>query len=687
MKTPTLHLSQNQLALIIKITVTIGTIIAIYFQDLTIITNEALHDELTSYILATPFLFTYLIYRKRKILRAAIPFQTANPKKQTHTNEITGTLLCLIAFLLYWHGSYTFYPLEYHIISLPIFTAGLILIIFNTKTLKILAFPITFLLFLTPPPTEIAAIAGATIATLSSQISYNILKTLRLPVQQITQYGAPALIVTDPAGSPIKFVIGTASSGIYSLIGFTIFATFIAYIATGPIWKKATLFLTSLPIIYALNILRIILLVSIGHWQGVNVAWDLFHLFGGWFLIFLGSLILLTTAEKLWKIQISNPKTKPTPCPTCNQSQKKNQNFCQACGRLLKYMDIKLSKQDIIKISAILLCTTLIINLQVPVFALTEGPPEILIQSPKNEQTTTIQILPEIPNYVLRFVYRDKKFEEIAQRDRALVYAYIPTDKSRKTIWVSIEIGSTRATWHSWEASLITWPQLHGRPPRAIQLDLRDIQLQQNPPITARLFAFKQTNSNTSQVVLYWYENAIFKTGSNSQQKYVKISLIAFAKNPDNILQTEKILLPFGKAIANYWQPIKTWSKIALLISQNGIILTGVTITLLITFLTYQLIKNHTRKKTNLKIYNKLTIPEEKHILKAAHQTSQTDIPTTNAIASQYKKISGKNIKIQLLFQKLQDAENLGLIKRDIISQKDEPKVIWKSQLPIKKIP
>jgi exosortase len=683
MEIPRFHLTRSTTALSIKAIAILGATIAIYFQDLTIIANEAIQSELMSHILAIPFLLAYLLYRKRKMLRATIPFEITNPaRKLTHNHEIVGALLSLTAFLLYWHGSYTFYPLEYHVISLPLFVAGLILIVFNKKTLKVLAFPIVFLLFLTPPPSEIASIAGATVATLSSEVSYNILKTIGLPVSQITEYGAPALVVTGPSGSPIRFVIGIASSGIYSLIGFSIFATFLTYIAKGPTWKKATLFLASLPIIYALNIIRIIILVSIGYWQGVNVAWDVFHLFGGWVLIFLGSLILLSLSEKIWKIQIFATKPQATSCPTCSQSLEKNKNFCPACGKLLKNIKINISKRDLGKIAALLIITSLIITISVPVFALKEGPAEVLIQTPGGEQATTTQILPEIPDYALRFVYRDKKFEEVAQRDAALVYAYTPIDELGKTVWVAIEIGSSRSAWHSWEASLITWPQLHGRPPKVTQLDLRDVQLLQNPPIIGRFFAFKQANSNTSQVVLYWYENALFNTGSGSEQKYVKISLIAYAKNPEGVPETEDVLLPFGKAIVNYWQPIKTWSQIALLISQNGIILITVTTALLTTILSYQVIKDREKRKSNLKIYNKLALQQEKLILQATHEASQQK-PTANTIASHYQKLTGKTIELGLLIEKLNEAEKVGLIKREITSQEDEPILTWKSHVPI----
>ncbi|MDH5689830.1 MAG: exosortase/archaeosortase family protein, partial [Candidatus Bathyarchaeota archaeon] len=579
------HLSSvhSKLALITKVSALQLIVLALYHQDLVLIANEALQSEIMSYMLAIPILFTYLIYRKRKLLRAAITFEPSKPnKKPTYTNQIIGSLLCFTAFLLYWHGSYTFYPLEYHMLSLPIFTSGLILIIFNTKTLRVLAFPITFLLLLTPPPTEIVSIAGAGVATLNSEISYNILKTIGLPVTQIAEYGAPALAITDPSGSQISFVVGIASSGIHSIIGFSIFAIFTMYVARGPTWKKATVLIASIPLIYTLTLTRIIILVSIGHWQGVNTAWDIFHLLGASALIFLAAIILLTLSEKIWKLQIFTTKPKTTPCPTCNPNTKTTENTCPACGKILKYPRINLSKQDLAKIAALILITTIIVTISVPVFALSEGPPEVLVQSPGNEQATTTQIFPKIPNYNLTFVYRDTQFEKIATRDRALVYAYTPTNTPAQTIFIVMEIGPSKSTWHSWEASVITWPQMHGHP-YGTQLDLREIQLQQNPPLTGKLFAFKQAKTNTTQVVLYWYESALFNTGSSSEQKYVKTSLVAYPKNPHNITETEEMLLPFAKAIVDYWQPIKTWSQISLTIAQNGAPLTTIPTTLLAT--------------------------------------------------------------------------------------------------------
>jgi len=127
--------------------------LALFSNDLSIIFSDALQSQTTSYVLIIPFILIYMIYRKRKMLRAVIPIKNTNQtKKIRRLSIIAGILLFVIAVLLYWHGSYTFTPLEYHVAALPLFTAALVLLLFNTQTLRQVAAPIVFLFFLVPPP-------------------------------------------------------------------------------------------------------------------------------------------------------------------------------------------------------------------------------------------------------------------------------------------------------------------------------------------------------------------------------------------------------------------------------------------------------------------------------------------------------------------------------------------------------
>jgi exosortase len=675
---------QRNATLILKVSTIIFATVIVFFQDLAMVANDALNSEFMSHILAIPFLFGYLIYRKRKMIRASIPFEPSPLHRKVFPHkEIIGTLLFLIAFLTYSYGSYTFTPLEYHMFALPIFVTACTLILFNTQTLKQLAFPILFLFFLMPPPTQIVYALGSTLSIISTQASCTILNLFGLPAKISTAYGNPAITITQPNGTPLSFTVDIACSGIYSLIGFLIFATFIAYIARtkqAHAWKKLVIFLIGLPLIYLLNILRITIIVLLGYNYGMELAMNVFHLLGGWALIFLGTLLLLIITEKTLKIQLFTKK-QTIPCPECNLLTEHKQNFCPSCGRLLKYAKVKLNKPDLAKIIILTISVILIISVQAPIFALTKGPADILSQLAADQQPTT-EILPQINDYTLDFIYRDKEFEQEAKQDASLIYAYTPTNGSQNTIWVAVEIASARGLLHSWEVCLITWPLSHGYQTTVTQLDLRDVQLLQNPPLIARYFAFQYKDNNITQVVLYWYETSTFTTNTTTQQKHVKISLIAYPNPTEPIQQTEDELLVFGKAVANHWQPMKTWTEIALLISKNGDYLLLIPSTLLIIIILYQALNRIKTKQTNLKAYKKLS-KENQTIINATHQTKTT--PTAINIAVTYEKLNNKPITTSKLAEKLQQAQETGIIRKQIISVEDEPVLGWKPQLSLPK--
>ena len=648
------RITQETLAVALKITIVTLTTVIVFFQDLAIIFNDALQNETTSYILVIPFLLTYLIYRKRKMIKAAIPLPSSKLFKKVPLNEIIGAFLFLASFLLYWYGSYTFTPLEYHILTLPIYTSACILILFNTKTLKQLLFPITFLFLLTPPPAEITYNLGALLSTISSELAYHLLKIFGFPVSLTAEYGTPVITITQQNGTAMSLAVDIACSGIHSQIGFLIFALFIAYIVRDKTWKKAAIFLLGFPLIHLLNVLRITIIGIIGYYYGGDMALNTFHLFGGWILIFFGTLILLATSEKLFKIQILAKQTQE--CPECNPTVATDSSFCFTCGRIQKIHFNKINKKDIAKTAVLILSVILILSIQTSVFALTEGPAEIIVQTAKGEQVPT-EILPQIPGYTLRFMYRDKAFEQRAKQEASLAYAYSPHNKTKEVVWVALEIASTKSPLHSWEYCLITWWLSHGRQPKVNQIELSDVQLLENPPIIGRYFIFQHTKTNSTQAVLYWYETSIFKTNSTTEQKHVKISLIAYPDSLQDLPEVKNQLLAIAVVTASYWQPIKTWSQIALLISQNSDKLIIATMALLSVVLIFYNLEKRKERKKNTIAYQKLS-KANKQIINAVHQTEKTIMPTLNNISKTYNKITGETVDKEKLMQKLSEVLN-----------------------------
>jgi exosortase len=663
--------SRGSLVLGLKVATLVLVLFALFYQDLTILVNDALQSDFMSYILVIPFLFVYLLYRKRKMLRAAIGERQDMQGTAKYLPGIIGVLLSATAILLYWHGSYTFTPLEYHMIALPILAAGLILIFFNPQTLRQSIFAVAFLIFLTPPPLEILYSWGSTLSVVTSRASFGLVRLLRIPSTLANEYSTPVIYVTSAGGQQMRFAVDVACSGIYSLVGFLVFAVFVAYVMRDKLWKKLVLFLAGFLLIYAINITRISTILIIGYEFGQTTALQVFHLLGEWVMIFMGTLVLLIGGEKILHAQIFFTGTQK--CPACNPKPEKKRDFCRACGKLLGTASATLRKVDIAKILAALALVILLLFIQVPVFALTQGPAQVLVETPTGEQGNT-QLLPQMQGYKARFLLRDTEFQNLSGQDASLIYAYESPDENKEPVYVAIEIASTMGPLHHWEWCLLG----SDRPAYATELGLEDVQILSNPPIIARYFAFNLTSRNQTQVVLYWFESAFFLTNETSQQKQVKISLITYPDNPQNLTRIEE-LQPFATAIAQYWEPIKTWTQIALILSQQSLYVAALT-SILIPFIAvlYALRRRNERRASN-NAYLKLSEPM-KRVVDAVSDTEKTRKPTLKAIATTYENRTGQSIGEEKMLEKLEDAERIGIVKRGLANVQDQPTRVWKSQ-------
>lgn len=676
-------LSQHRLAVAIKFSVIAVAVLAFYMQDLSMVFKGALTDESTFHILAIPFLFVFLLFRKRKMVNAAI--QLPQPKTtsfQKYFSTLIGITLSLVAILTYWYGSYTFTPIEYHMVTLPFLAAGLILILFNIHTLRQLIFPIAFLILLTPPPGELLFGLGSALANLSASASNSLVNIFGIHATLSSSNVGPIITLLKPDQTTLAFNVDVACSGIYSIIGFVIFALFIAYITRGKLSNKFFILLMGIPLILVLNIIRITVSLSLGYNYGEDLALQMFHTVGATVLMFIGTLLLLVISEKAFK------KAKPpSPCPTCNSTPKISvKPFCTNCGKLFEYSKTKLNKTDLTKIVGIAIVLVMLLSIQAPVFALTQGPAQVIVQTPSGiEVDASNPLLPTINGYTLKYVYRDTDFEKQSGDQAALAYSYTSTNGTRQTVWVALQIAPSTTTEHRWEVCLITWPLSQGDQTTVNQLALEDLQIQENPPMTARYFAFQYKNTNQTQAVLYWFETAKFNTNNTAQTKNVMISLVMYPNSPSDIsnIRTKELLI--AKSINNYWQPIQTWNTITLAISQNGLVLSAATTIALIMLILYRLILINQEKSSILILYNKLPTKNQL-LIKAIQKAKKQGSPTTEQIAKELTKQNNTQIDRDSLRRDLEEAEKIGLIEKQLVNNNDQPAIAWKSLLPERNI-
>jgi len=524
---------------------------------------------------------------------------------------------------------------------------------------------------LVPPPSNITYTAGGFLAHVNTQGSYNLLKIAGLPVSLSDKFGAPVIALNVTQG-PIEFAVYQASSGLYSLLAFTTFAVFLVYITRGSLTKKIALFALGLLILPILNITRISIIVSVAYWLGQGMA-DIAHAFSGWLLIFVAILLLLLIGEKIFHLQIFGGSKEILACPECNNNLKKQESFCLSCGKFPKSPRVKISRKFWIKVTALLIGAYLVtVSLQAPAFAFAPG----LTLSNYNPQAET-SVFPDIAGYRLQFLYRDVNYERAAAQDASLIYAYLSRNGSSLPVYVLIGVATSLSNLHSWEVSWIAYRVSKGLPPLVSLLESEDTQLTENPRIIARYIVF-QHPSNYTYVALYWYQRAMFKTGLTVEPRYIRINLLFLTSNPSDSPELKEKLLTMGQSIAVHWEPLKVQSLVSLGIPLQQFLL-GSTVVAAIFVQTSQYALEQKKKKTKLKIFEKLASPKEKLLYHTIKELSQkTKETTTQNIASAFEKASGKTVKLNELTDMLNNLEKHGIINADIINILDQPRLIWK---------
>ena len=650
-------------------------VMIVYGQDLEILANEALQNEALNHVILIPFLAGFLFYLKKDLVKASLALgKRQKQAKVRYVDELVGVILCLVAFLVYWYGSFTFYPLEYHLLSLPIFIMGIALILLNFEALVMLIFPILFLLFLVPIPTEFTYTLGGAMANFNTQISYSLMEVFGLPVTLSSEYGPPTILLMTSTGKPLSFAVDLPCSGIYSMIAFAMFAAFLAFVVSASTLKKLLIFAFGFLIFEILNVIRIVSIVSVGYWFGEEIAMVLFHTVAGLLLIFIGMLFVLVFADKILKVQILTTPQEQQSCPKCKISLKNLENFCQNCGKFLDQANLRISKASFVKLLLLLLCcSAVVLSIHAPTFAVAQGPIELT--SNVGWQNAT-NVFPEIPGYKLSFLYRDTDFEKVARQDASLVYGYFPLNESRSLVYVNVGVASSISNLHSWEVCLITWQTSQGRYPVVNVLDSRDIQLLQDVPIVARYLVF-ESPANYTQVTLYWYEKATFSTGITVEQKYVRISLIILTRNSADYPQLEEELLTVGQIVASKWEPLKTQSLISLGVPAQQLLLI-ISVAFLFTTKTAQYFAEQRRKINNLKLFNNFASKQEKLVLQTILDLAKDKKSMgTRDIVENVKSKRGKSMRSKKLLNILTSLEKYGFVKRSLISVKNKAQLVW----------
>jgi exosortase/archaeosortase family protein len=683
----------------IRISIIAIVAIVIFYQDIYIIGSDALASSYYNYVLVIPFLSAYLIYRKRNLLAAVMPLRDDNERSKV--NLAAGVSALVAALITYLYGSGTTYALDYHLLSILVFVGSSILLLFNRKSLWLLTPPLLLFIAAFPYLTQFGLSFWLAMSWLSAVPAQWILAhliglnvALTLPSQNI-----PTLFLTTASGSTYSFAVGVASSGVYSVIGFTLFAAFLGYISNGSLWKKALLFISGYPLLVVINILREVILVSVANVWGV-FAFNVFHATSGIVLVFIAVFFMLVIGDRALKLDffgVLNQTKKKASCDLCKDRRySQSHSFCANCGRFIHSLRRKFSSWDLLAIGAILIVSVIFVATLAPAVATASAPTKIPIQSISASNADSL--LPQVQGWNLSFVERDTYAQDALSQDAVLVYNYVQntngTSVPATSLYVTIQVAA--GGMHTPEASLVVFPVLFGHPGVNTLTD-GDIQILSQPYLVGTYFVYQQSRS--TEAYIYWITRAAFNFGTYYDFRNVEISvwqntsLLAASgviPSASNLSAIRQVFLPLTQAIAKFWQPASSNSIIQTIVQKWGILLVGLAIFPALVVEGQDMDKNRSRR-ASVKLALKALSNKNRILLDSLWEAygdkesffergmRKKVAPTIEQILAIYKAKTGELITPLDALKELTYLEHIGLVSHGILTDKNnEPVEVWK---------
>ncbi|MHB8388430.1 MAG: VPLPA-CTERM-specific exosortase XrtD [Acidobacteriaceae bacterium] len=224
-----------------------------------------------SYGYLIPVITIYLIWQRRSDL-ARIRFEASR----------WGLAVIVLGLGLYLLGTLaTVYPVVQY--GLVVVLMGLALSVMGWQAFKLIWVPLFFLFFMIPLP-------GVVYAGLSTELQ---LLSSKFGVWIIQHLGVAVYLSGNVIDLGIyKLQVAQACSGLRYLFPLMSLAFIAACVFKGSFWKKAVIFLSSIPITVFMNSFRIgVIGVLVDYW-GIDQAQGFRHFFEGW-LIFMICIALI----------------------------------------------------------------------------------------------------------------------------------------------------------------------------------------------------------------------------------------------------------------------------------------------------------------------------------------------------------------------------------------------------------
>jgi exosortase/archaeosortase family protein len=196
-----------------------------------------------------------------------------------------------IEFLLPRRLSTMFWVWRMDLLSLPLFVAGVISIMFGVRALWRQKLTVAYLLLAWPVPYTLLLL---NVLNSFTNVTLGLLRAaVRIVPVAKPVLGNNTVFQVWHHGQPFPLSVVSACSGVNGMVGFLLVGTAFAAIVKGPLLRKTVWLVGGLLLLWILNISRLLFIFWVGHTWGEHMAINVFHPFLGLVLFNLGVLFMI----------------------------------------------------------------------------------------------------------------------------------------------------------------------------------------------------------------------------------------------------------------------------------------------------------------------------------------------------------------------------------------------------------
>ena len=264
-----------------------GLLGLIFFDGLALMVHQWSNSEEYGYGFLIPVITLFLIWQKRDQIEVA-PF----------SGTWAGFVVVLFGLMLFMAGELsTLYVIVQYSFLIVIF--GLVLAFVGWRSFRQIRVPLLLLFFMIPLPNFIYQGLSAQLQLISSELGVAVIHAFGISVYlegNVIDLGK------------YKLQVAEACNGLRYLFPLASLAFICAYLFQAPLWKRITLFLSSIPITILMNSFRIGAIGVLVEYWGVSMAEGFLHDFEGWAVFMACTLILVL---EMWLLTAFGRNRKP----------------------------------------------------------------------------------------------------------------------------------------------------------------------------------------------------------------------------------------------------------------------------------------------------------------------------------------------------------------------------------------